>query len=714
MPRCKPISLLPLLSLICGLVGLPSSKAAKEFSATEPIWADQLYDWIEAHYRADAGYAWDGQSRPHLTPTHAAIGSLQQMGRPMPPAQRESLIAWVQTHHPHDLKPLQRQTRRYLFDQLQSLHWLGAETTSFQSKFLQLNTPVAYPKQYEKNGSPYLPSETAVMRGHALLQLNAPETQAVFRSYFDARQRANGTYNHTLARDGSEGHVINTWAVLNAWHELGHPFPASPVLIKWLQDCQLPNGGFTYAPGAPLGGVDDIAYTHAAVHTLALLGAKPRDVAGCQRYLASLWSPGGGFSDRPSWQPNLPATRLALETASSLDQWRSLPIDASPTAPPRVPEIPADLKVFSIQIEAHGTGSVADAVEMARLLRIHLWGAKNASGDWIARAQARADREQVPVTFFAANEEYGTWVTVPGLGTYSHTSDIMFPTDQDPGPSLAKQGVVSWETFRDQRLAPLQQAQGRLFWQFGENEEFVRAVMDDSLARGGFAAISTFHFGNPDFLNSESFMLRYRGQIPFVALQDAHGPEPWWWSDAMAGYRTVFLARNPTWEGWLEALQHHRVASVRHDRTSQFETWAYAGSHAVQQAIFAQSDRWQWWDQSDHPRPLYSLVELTPEDHDELGRPEHGIALRLRLAHTNNSRGRPREPLAELISLTIDDLTIEVRETTIRDPQSQDLNDVYHLALIDETSQSPHKVTVTARDLSSGEIKTTTRWIGRP
>lgn len=711
-PRCNSIPLLALLALLGGLFALPTARAESTPSTSEPIWAEQLHDWIESHYHSEAGYAWEGQSRPHLTPTHAAIGSLRQMGRSIPPERSESLIAWVQTHHPHDLKPLQRETRRYLFDQLQTLHWLGAETTSLSSKFLPLTSPVEYRKQYEKNGAPYLPSEAAVMRGHALLQLNAPETQAAFRSYFDTRRRANGTYNHTLASDGSDGHVINTWAVLNAWHELGHPLPSSPALITWLQDCQLPNGGFTYAPDAPLGGVDDVAYTHAAVHTLALLGAQPCDVAGCQRYLASLWSPGGGFSDRPGWQPNLPATRLALETANRLGQWQSLRIDASP--PPPLPEIQKDLKAYSMQIEAHGTGSVADAVEMARLLRIHLWGAKNASDDWIARAQARAEREQVPVTFFAANEEYGTWVSVPGLGTYSHTSDIMFPVDHDPGPSLAQQGVVSWETFRDQRLAPLQQAKGRLFWQFGENEEFVRAVMDDSLDRGGFAAISTFHFGNPDFFNSESFMLRYRGQIPFVALQDAHGPEPWWWSDTMTGFRTVFLAQTPSWEDWLEALQHNRVAAVRHDRVSRDETWVYAGNQAVQQAIFAQSERWQWWGQSTHPKPLFCLVVLIPEDQHELGRPEHGSALRLRLAHTNTGRGRPREPLAELISITIDDRPLAVHETSIRDPQSQDLHDVFHLAPIDEPSQSRHKITVSVRELSSGKIKTTTRWIGRP
>ncbi len=49
-------------------------------------------------------------------------------------------------------------------------------------------------------------------------------------------------------------------------------------------------------------------------------------------------------------------------------------------------------------------------------------------------------------------------------------------------------------------------------------------LLDDSIARSGFAAISTYHFGNPDFTNSDPMLMRYRGQLPFVALQDAHGP----------------------------------------------------------------------------------------------------------------------------------------------------------------------------------------------
>src|SRR5205085_2968469 len=115
----------------------------------------------------------------------------------------------------------------------------------------------------------------------------------------------------------------------------------------------------------------------------------------------------------------------------------------------------AGLKVFSIQIQAHGQGSPAEAVDLARSLRIDLWGAKNSKPGWIARAQSLADAQKVPVKFFVANEEYGTLVSVPGLGTYSHTSDIAAPPGSDFGAALAGNKAVTWETYRERRLAPL-------------------------------------------------------------------------------------------------------------------------------------------------------------------------------------------------------------------------------------------------------------------
>jgi len=389
----------------------------------------------------------------------------------------------------------------------------------------------------------------------------------------------------------------------------------------------------------------------------------------------------------------------ALETSGALDSLAE--VKRSAPAPKR--SLPAGLKVFSIQLEAHGQGSPTEAVELARSLRIHLWGAKNAKPAWLARAQNIADEQNVPAKFFVANEEYGTWVNVPGFGTYSHTSDIFAPVGVSIGPSLANQGPVSWEEFREKRLKPLQQADGRLIWQFGENEELVRLFLDDSVERGGYAAISTYHFGNPDFTNSEPFLHRWRGQIPFVALQDAHGPEPWWFADMTTGFRTVFLANEPTWEGWLNALKNNWVVAVRHDQWTGGKTWMHGGSNSVLEFVRSRERGWRWWNNAEIQRPLVSIVAVQPEDEFETARPDAGVALRIRCAWENTPQGLLRQPIAEFVKLSLDGREMMPTLVSKKRPNSPLLADHYHELHLLELKPGRHLATVVVRVIATRE-----------
>src|SRR5690606_32595448 len=147
----------------------------------------------------------------------------------------------------------------------------------------------------------------------------------------------------------------------------------------------------------------------------------------------------------------------------------------------------------------------------------------------------------------------------------------------------------------------------------------------------------------------------YRGHIPFVALQDAHGNEPWWFADMTEGFRTLFLAEEPTYDAFLRALAAGRVAAVRRDVLSGGQTWIHAGDRAVLDFIREREADWRWWDNPAIARPLASLVLLRPDDRFEAGRPDRGLALRVRVAFRNTTQGLPREPLAQLVRLTVDD-----------------------------------------------------------
>lgn len=665
-------------------------------------WKAAVAAYLESLSRSDGGYAWPDQQRSHLTPTFDVIGSYKVLKSATGgPPNKSRLAEFVRTHHPAQLRKLEQDHLEFEFQQMQSLLWLGEDASAFREQVLSWKKPKGYLKQYEQHGYPIFRFQLTAFTSRALLGLPMDGLPQEFIGYLNERRRANGSFNNTPAADGGDGHVMNTWWGIEALRTLGRTGEKKAETIAWVQACQLPNGGFTYQPKAEVAGWDDVAYTRAAVRILKELGAAPTDKDGCIRYLHSLWNADGGFADRPGWASNPAATYYALDALDALGAVGSVPVRASSnkrltaslqTGGP----LSSNLKVFSIQIESHGRGSPAEAVDLARALHIHLWGAKNAEPSWIARAQQLADRDKVPVTFFVANEEYGTWVDTPGLGTYSHTSDIIAPAGADIGSSLANAGVVSWPEFRRRRLAPLEKAGGHLVWQFGENEELTRIFLDDSLQRGGFAAISTFHFGNPDFTNSEPFLERYRLQLPFIALQDAHGNEPWWFADMTSGFRTVFLAREANWEGWLEALRKNWVAAIRHDAVSGFETWMHGGAPEVMQFIRERESQWRWWDNPEIQRPLVSIVAVTAQDEFEAARPEEGVTLRVRTAWENTTQGLPKKATTELVSLSIDGA--EVSPTLVekkRPGGAAVLQDHYHQFHI--ANPAPGKHTTTAR-----------------
>ncbi len=699
--------------------------------AEQNHWHVDVLKYLQTLARPDGGYAWEDQKHSHLTPTFHAIGCYHVLKQT--PPNKKALAEFVRTHHPRELKKLEQERRVFEFQQVQALAWLGEDISEFREKIGAWKAPMAYLKQYEQHGYPIFQSETGAIRCRPLLGLKSDDLAPAWIDYINSRRRVSGSFNNTPANDSSDGHVMNTWWGLQALRVFGREEEKKNETSAWVRSCQLPNGGFTFAPKPEFGGVDDVAYTWAAVRSLHLLGSAPKNRDACIRYLHSLANKDGGFGDRPNWLSNATATYYALDALEALGALDQLPARKSQIVNRK--SLPSNLKLFTIQLEAPGQGSPSEAVELASSLKIHLWGAKNAAPGWIERAQSIADSRKVPVNFFVANEEYGTWVNVPGLGTYSHTSDIIAPADANPGAPLTQRApgilpgsaplqksglaqpsstparqdaggrLVSWPEFRQRRLNPLTKANGRLIWQFGENEELVRMYLDDSLQRGGYSAISTFHFGNPDFTNTEPFLKRYRGQIPFVALQDAHGGESWWWSERLAGFRTVFLAEEATWDAWLKALKNDWVAAIRHDALSNFKTWMHGGVTGVQEFLRAREAEWKWW--GDKPdaltRPPVIVTLVRAGDAFEKGAPENGAALRVRCWWETTNQGVPKTQVAELLDLTLDGKQINAQEITPKGPQGN-RSDHYYLAPAPNLLPGVHAGVAHLRMRASGKV----------
>src|SRR5690606_23243656 len=98
---------------------------------------------------------------------------------------------------------------------------------------------------------------------------------------------------------------------------------------KWLQACQLVNGGFTHQPKPEIAPNDEVIYTWAAIKALKLLGKLPAN-ANVKDYLLSLKNCDGGFGNRPGLPSTPMATFYALDALNTLDSFTSL--DAAPIA----------------------------------------------------------------------------------------------------------------------------------------------------------------------------------------------------------------------------------------------------------------------------------------------------------------------------------------------------------------------------------------------
>jgi hypothetical protein len=289
---------------------------------------------------------------------------------------------------------------------------------------------------------------------------------------------------------------------------------------------------------------------------------------------------------------------------------------------------------------------------------------KNGPPGWTSEAQAAAGEIQAPVHFGVGDEEYGTYVALPGLGCYSHVVDLIAPAGRDFGKPVPKRNhPYPWPEFRDGRLAALHKGAGRLIWQVNDNEEFSRVLLDEAVEKGTYAGISTFHFGKQNFVQTYPFLHRWYERLPFVALHDAHSRESWWWGNQLAGYRTLFIAKDPSWESWLEALEKRWVMAVRHDDITNWKTQFVGGSPTVRDHVTKLADKWKWWNAAGKQvrRPAAALTLLRPGMKFETGAPsaEGRLALRVRLWHDNSQQGQPLTPRAELVTLSVDGQRVE-------------------------------------------------------
>ncbi len=672
-------------------------------------WQRQLLSYINHHARADGGYGWPDQPDSHLTPTYAVIGILKDISQL--PSNRERLLNFVKTQHPQrginrEAGPSGTEMRNLVYEQIQSVRWLNGKTDEFQQEVLGWKPQNNKVSNFEEHGYPVFIQELMTPVCRSLLNLPLTDVSDHFKTYIQSRKRANGSYNNTKRSDGGDGNILNTYWGIYASRVL-HDTADKEKTADWIKNCQRPSGAFTYQPLPFTEDNGEVAYTWAAVKSLCLLSATPSDVKACIRYLLSLRNEDGGFGNRLGLPSTPEATYYAVDALKELNALNALDTSRYVNKLDKtVPEF-SGLKVYTVQFEAHGSGSPAEAVMLAQRLGIHLWGIKNGHNDWkatkewMATAQKIAADKKVPVTFFYSDESYGSTAKVEGLGEFSHILDYIAPDIQNRTKAL---DGSSWKHVRTTFIEPLKKENGALILQVTNNEPLARVILDESVKKGGYAGISTIHFGQ-NFLFWLPFLYQYRYQLPFVSLQDAHGNESWWWSKELTSHRTLFLGNAPTYSELMKALKNNWVVAVRHDSLSKYKTRMLGGANGVQEYVKSKEKQWAWWnDNTKTFNDAYGVITLvTPKDTFETACPQQGVNIRVRCAW-NGSRQFLESPAVVLEQLIVDNKVVKPEYVEIKDRRGSFM-DSYYVFKMPEAGVGVHHVKGIFRSLRYGTTK---------
>ena len=691
----KSKSRLPIVWLLFAqLFGLPAP--AQE-------WKKDLLRYVNSLEKSSGGWGWEDQPDAHITPSFAVVGILYHIGAL--PHNRSQKVDFIRTHHPQrggskETGPSGSQLRNLTYQQVQGILWLGGDVSDFRKEVESWKSQAGNISNYETHGFPALTQEVMSPVCRSLLRLPTEETANTFLPYLMANKRANGSFNNAPASLGGDGNIINTLWSITALLALQQPHTSMQKTISWINRCQRRNGGFTHQPTPSIGANDDVAYTWAAVKSLAALGSTPARKETCIKYLCSLRNSDGGFGNRPGLPSTAMASYYAIESLTLLDALRYL--DRHQVAP-RSKKATINFegyKAFSVQFEASGSGSPQEAVATARRLGIHLWGAKNAAPGWITAAQSVADKTGVTVQFFNSSEPYNKNLIIPGMGSFGHILDYISPA----GTVIPFRDSTDFATLRKNSLLPLQLANGGLLLQVSNNEPLARLLLDESLATGAYIGISTIHFGQ-NFLFFLPYLQEYRHRLPFVTLQDAHGTEAWWWAGELTNHRTLFIAREPTYKALIEALKNNWVAAVRHDSISDHKTRMLGGTSEARAFFNRDSLNWAWWkgDTTDICSEWAIISLVTSSDSFEVDRPLQGQRLRIR-CQWSSVRETLKEPMVVLEALSVNGITCTARPVVTTSKRGT-ITDAYYLCDLQPAASGKYAISALLKNRYSGRTK---------
>ncbi len=118
--------------------------------------------------------------------------------------------------------------------------------------------------------------------------------------------------------------------------------------------------------------------------------------------------------------------------------------------------------------------------------------------------------------------------------------------------------------------------------------------------------------------------------------------------------------------------------------------------------VLDRAAQWQWWDDTGTAldRVPASVVALRPTDEFEPGRPERGVALRIRTRYGSGGNVM-KQPLVDCEAVLLDGREVRAERVETRNANKL-LLDVYLLVRLEQPSLGEHTVELRLVELASG------------
>ncbi len=187
--------------------GLPQLGLAADADGPFSAAAQQtVARYLESLAKPDGGYGWSEQYDSHLSVTFAVVGAYHALGLAAP-RPRET-AAFVRRGHPTggpnaETRIHATELKEFVFQQIQSLLWLGQGTTDFRPGIKDgnaWNKISFYTSVYEKGENPVLRQEVQPILCRELLGLSVDDLPPAFAEYLAARRRGWHVQQHAGKR----------------------------------------------------------------------------------------------------------------------------------------------------------------------------------------------------------------------------------------------------------------------------------------------------------------------------------------------------------------------------------------------------------------------------------------------------------------------------------------------------------------------------------